>query len=283
MKFRLTDQFIEREDGTKLFRIQCVKSFYNIKEGEYGGYIQDYKNLSQEGNAWVADHAQVYGNALVTGNALVSGNARVYGGSIINDNVIVEDFAVIAGKAQVFNNSIISGNSVVIDEAIIDGDTKIKDNVFIYGKPHINRSEIYGNVSISGSTFICNSKIFDCALITGNASIFDTIIYEKATITSGNISNGIIKGNANITCSIELNNDFLITSNNDFCMFAGFGSANRSTYVYKLQNGEIEIACGCFFGNLSEFEEQVRETHNRTIYEKEYLTIIELIKLKFNL
>ena len=67
----LRDQFVEIL-GKKLYRIQALKDFDDVKAGDTGGYIENESNLSQSGNA------QVYGNARVCGNAQVYGNAWVY-------------------------------------------------------------------------------------------------------------------------------------------------------------------------------------------------------------
>ena len=59
MKYEiLKDEFIEF-DGRKLYRIKALKDFHNVKEGEFGGYIESERNLSHEGNAWVSGDAQV--------------------------------------------------------------------------------------------------------------------------------------------------------------------------------------------------------------------------------
>ena len=63
--------------GKTLFRIRALRSFGDIKAGDLGGFIENERNLSHEGNAWVGDNAQVGGNAQVSGDAWVDGNARV--------------------------------------------------------------------------------------------------------------------------------------------------------------------------------------------------------------
>lgn len=45
--------------GRKLFRIKALVSFGNVKAGELGGYVEDEKNLSQNGDAWVCGNAWV--------------------------------------------------------------------------------------------------------------------------------------------------------------------------------------------------------------------------------
>ena len=75
-KYRLTEE-TTKVGNRPLYRIQALRDFGNVKEGDIGGYIESEKNLSQDGNAWV------YGNARVSGNACVYGNARVYGNADI--------------------------------------------------------------------------------------------------------------------------------------------------------------------------------------------------------
>ena len=99
----LEDQYIE-VCGKKLYRVQALKDFDNVKAGDTGGYIESESNLSQYDNAWVFGDAQVYGYALVCGNAWVFGDARVC------------DDALVYGNAQVY------GDARVSDDALVYGD-----------------------------------------------------------------------------------------------------------------------------------------------------------------
>lgn len=64
--------------GKILYRIIACKTFEDVHEGELGGWIESYYNLTQDGNAWVSDNAKVSGHAWVYGDAMVSGNVKVY-------------------------------------------------------------------------------------------------------------------------------------------------------------------------------------------------------------
>ena len=75
-KYRLTEETI-RVGNRTLYRIQALRDFGEVKEGELGGYIEAEKNLSQCCDAWVSDNAWVYGNARVSDNACVYGNADI--------------------------------------------------------------------------------------------------------------------------------------------------------------------------------------------------------------
>lgn len=61
----------------------------------------------------------------------------------------------------------------------------------------------------------------------------------------------------------------------------GFGSESRTTYFFKLTNGEIGVRCGCFAGNLNEFREKVKETHGESKMAKEYLMAADLMEYHF--
>ena len=75
---------INLADGTKLYQIRALKDFGNVSKGDFGGYIESEKNLSQEGSAWVSDSAQVSGYAWVFESAQVYGDAQVSGDDQVN-------------------------------------------------------------------------------------------------------------------------------------------------------------------------------------------------------
>ena len=94
-KFKLTSD-TKMWFGQKLFRIQALVDFGNVKKGDLGGYIAKEDNLSQDGNAWV------YGDACVSGNAEVSGNAWVYGNAWVSGN---DDYLCIKGLGSFYRNT----------------------------------------------------------------------------------------------------------------------------------------------------------------------------------
>ena len=91
-KYKLTEESIILL-GIKLYRIEALKDFANVKKGDKGGYVESEDNLSQRGNCWIYDNAQVYGNALVYDIARVSGSAKVCGN------------AQVSGSAEIKNTS----------------------------------------------------------------------------------------------------------------------------------------------------------------------------------
>ena len=110
-KYELTEETIMINGSIKLYRIRALKNFSNVKAGALGGYVESENNLSQEGNCWIYDSAQVYGSARVYGSALVSNSARVF------DTALVSDYARVYDSAQVFGNARVYGFAGVFEMA----------------------------------------------------------------------------------------------------------------------------------------------------------------------
>lgn len=167
-KYRLISEDYKEIFGKKLYRIEALKDFSDVKAGSLGGYIESEDNLRHDGNAWVYDNAMVYGNAKVCDNARACDNACVY------------------GYARVYGNAMVRGNAIVGDNARVGGDASW--------------------------------------LIVGP-----------------------------------------IGSRDDFTTF------------FSGEDG-IYVSCGCFSGDIDEFEKAVEKTHAGTKHEKDYKLAIALAK-----
>ena len=99
-KYRLIPEDYKEIGGKKLYRIEALKNFGDVKAGDLGGYIEREDNLRHDGNAWVYDNACVYGYAKVCDNAIICDNACVYGNACVRDNARVCDNACIRGDAS---------------------------------------------------------------------------------------------------------------------------------------------------------------------------------------
>ena len=75
-KYELTDH-TKVVNGHTLHQIKALKDFSNVKKDDLGGWIEDYRNLSQSGNAWIYDDAQVLDYAFVSDNASIEGHASI--------------------------------------------------------------------------------------------------------------------------------------------------------------------------------------------------------------
>ena len=134
----------------------------------------------------------------------------------------------------------------VSDNARVSGNAWVSSNAWVYGDARVS-----GNARVSGD-----------ARVSGNARV------------SGDAR---VSGNAWVSGDADIEND------NEHCGFDGLGSCNRHTHAYMTKEKKVEIICGCFRGSIEEFEKKVEETHSGTVYEKQYKSIINVIKIKFGL
>lgn len=171
MKYEiLKDEFIEF-GGRELYRIKALKDFRDVKEGEFGGYIESEQNLSQEGNAWVSGNARVYGDACVYGDAWVYGNAQVSG------NARVSGDACVSGDARVYGDAWVSGNAQVYGNACVYGD-----------------AQVYGNAQVAGNAQVLNRH---------SVVWFSNVGTENGTLTVYCGKNGLIATRGCLTGSVE--------------------------------------------------------------------------------
>lgn len=131
----------------RLYRIQALRDFGDVKKGDLGGYIQSQKNLSHSGNCWVYDKAIAGDGSKVKNNAKVIGSAILRGGAIASKNAVVKD------RAKVGYSAIVTDNAVVAFTDIY-GENVIKDNAVLY------KGEIWGNLVVSGNAKLSGGFIF---------------------------------------------------------------------------------------------------------------------------
>ena len=67
----------------------------------------------------------------------------------------------------------------------------------------------------------------------------------------------------------------------DFMTVQGLGSCNRKIHILKTNIG-IVLMCDCFYGTEKEFKKKVKETYAGTNYEKEYLEMLKLARIRFS-
>ena len=183
-KYELTEEFKEIEtlregwlQKIKVYRIRALRAFADVKIGDLGGFVETKQNLSNMGNAWVYDNAEVYGDAWVRNNAWVCGDARVCGN------------AEVCGDAKVCNNARVYGNARVCDNAEVCGDAKVCNNARVYGNARVcDNAKVYGNAEVCGDAKVCdNANIFWCSSI-GSRHATTTMFRNKdngITVTCG--------------------------------------------------------------------------------------------------
>lgn len=153
-KYKLTGETISF-DGAKLYRIEALKDFYDVKKGDKGGWVEHEGNLSQLGNCWVYHNAIVMDNAVVKGDAKVMDHAKISGDAIVDDNARVYDRAKVYGSAIVNENARIIGYALIRENAHVCGCARVYDNAQICGSAQVcGESEVYNDTIIRGDAIV---------------------------------------------------------------------------------------------------------------------------------
>ena len=89
-----------------------------------------------------------------------------------------------------------------------------------------------------------------------------------------------VSGNAEVSGDARVFGDAMVSGNADYTTIHGFGTQFRTTTFFRCKDKKVRVACGCFFGTIPEFREQVKNTRKGKIAE-EYLMIADLMEKHF--
>ena len=138
------------------------------------------------------------------------------------------------------------GNCWVYSDALVFGNAEVYGNAWVFGNAEVyGTAEVYGKAKVYG-----NAEVYGNAKVYGNAEVFD---------------NAEVYGNA------------------DYITIKGLGSVCRNTTIFRTKGKNINVKCGCFYGTLAEFVDKVKETHGNSKFAKEYLALVDLVKIHFEL
>lgn len=235
-KYELTKQAIV-VNGKKLYRIKALKDFTGVRAGDFGGWVQSEKNLSQEGESWIFDEAMAFENALVTGNAKLHGEAKVYGEARVDFHAAVFDNACICEQAEVTESALIYDSAIVSGNAFIYGNALICDraNIFDYAQV-CEKARVDEDASVCGNALVYgNACVSGEARVRGRAIVCDnSSIWGKASI-----KDAYVGGYTQIACDAKIEKD------NDFM----FSSIAGDITFYKCFDGSIKVQDFGDFGN----------------------------------
>ena len=113
--------------------------------------------------------------------------------------------------------------------------------------------------------------------------------YVESEYNLSQIGNCWVYGNARVCGDAELCGNAKVCGNArvcgnaDYITIKGLGSRYRDTTIFKTRNEDVVVRCGCFYGTLTEFVNEVGITHGDSKYAKEYLALVELAKIHFGI
>ena len=138
-----------------------------------------------------------------------------------------------------------------------------------YNLSQIGNCWVYGNARVCGDAELCgNAKVCGNARVCGNAEVCGD---------AGVCGNAWVYGNAEVCGNAR------VYGNADYITIKGLGSRYRDTTIFKTRNEDVVVRCGCFYGTLTEFVNEVGITHGDSKYAKEYLALVELAKIHFGI
>ena len=92
--------------------------------------------------------------------------------------------------------------------------------------------------------------------------------------------NAWVFDNAEVSGDAEVSGNAEVFGNADYTTIHGFGTQFRTTTFFRCKNKQVKVSCGCFYGTIPEFREQVKNTRKGKIAE-EYLMIADLMEKHF--
>ena len=149
-----------------------------------------------------------------------------------------------------------SGNAWVSGNAQVAGNAWVSGNAQVYGD-----ARVYGNAWVSG-----NAQVYGDARVAGNAWV------------SGNAQ---VYGDAWVSGNARVAGDAWVLSCKHVAWFSNVGSEDGTLTAYTVKQNGIEITRGCFRGSLEEFEAAVAKHHGESDFGKQYVSLVQYIKLRF--
>ena len=71
-----------------------------------------------------------------------------------------------------------------------------------------------------------------------------------------------------------------VSGDADYTTIKGFGTCFRTTTFFRCKDKLVRVCCGCFYGTIDEFREQVKNTRSGKVA-NEYLMIADLMEAHF--
>ena len=159
-------------------------------------------------------------------------------------------------------NAWVSGNAQVSGDARASGDARVSGNAQVSGDARVS-----GNAQVSGNAWVFgDAQASGDARVSGNAQV------------SGDAR---VSGNARVSGDAQVFGDARVSGDKDYAYAHGFGSRNRTTTFFRLKDGDVGVRCGCFYGTLAQFRDNVCETHGETKKAQEYLMLADLMDFRF--
>nr|DAX85115.1 MAG TPA: nucleoside-diphosphate-sugar pyrophosphorylase [Caudoviricetes sp.] len=154
------------------------------------------------------------------------------------------------------------GNAWVGGEAYVGGDARVCNNAYVDDMAHVD-----GEAYVEGWSYVGGN-----ARVDGEAHIGDNAWVG---------GEAYVGGDARVVGEARVDGEAYVDSNDCYTTIKGFGTEFRNTTFFRCKDNKIRVQCGCFYGDLEEFRQQVKDTRGGKIA-KEYLMVADLMEYHFS-
>ncbi|WP_227317569.1 YdcK family protein [Cedecea davisae] len=177
-KYRLTEdsRLHDYQSGgenqqVRLWQIEALRDFADVRAGQSGGWVESEGNLSQVGDCWLEEDAKIWGGASVEDNALVTGESDICQGARISDNARIEH-SQISGECHIFNHARVQNRSQIIAVLGLTEDPELRLQIYghatLSASRVVHQAQIYGHARVNNAFIEHRAEVYDLAIIEGN-------------------------------------------------------------------------------------------------------------------
>ena len=138
--------------------------------------------------------------------------------------------------------------------------------------------ESESNLSQSGNAWVSgNALVYGDAWVSGDARVSDNAWVSGNALVYGDAR---VCDNARVCGNAQVCGNAWVHGTRHYLNLGPIGSRYGYTTIYRDKNKKAVVVCGCFHGDLDDFERAVRKTHAGTKHEAEYMALIQLARLR---
>lgn len=241
-KYHFTGEKME-VDGRVLSRIRASKPFFRgnggvVIAGELGGWIENERNLSHVGGAWVADDAKVYGLAAVDDQAVVQGSATVRDQAYLSGNAVMDGHSCLEKLASANGNVRMSGNARATDNATLNDNVKLAGDALVAGYATVaGHAQMDGNTTVKDSAYLGGyARLSDDAEVVNSASVTGRWHLE---------GNDVAWRNDNMSMRAQLDENTYVMNGEELsleeALESGLGKDGEDYTVGRNKNSDYEL------------------------------------------
>ena len=125
-----------------------------------------------------------------------------------------------------------------------------------------------------------NAWVYDNAWVFGNAEVFDNAwVFGNAWV----YGNAKVFGNAWVFGNAEVCGNAEVSKRTHLLEIGFIGPRDDATTFFRTKDKKIFVKCGCFRGNIDEFEKQVQEVHGDDKHGRVYVLAIAMAREQIEL